>query len=93
MKGRKSAGGSPKVKVNAGADSTVVKAARSRSSPGIIRGMKRGGKVPTMIEGTQPMHHRLDRPGRKRGGAVGADMKPLTTAARLHGGMSTGGKA
>lgn len=34
------------------------------------------------VEGKM-MKHRLDRPGRKRGGGVGADMHPLSTAAKV----------
>jgi hypothetical protein len=49
--------------------------------------LKRGGKVhhgsmPMMIEG-KGAKHRLDRPGRKGGGAVGADTSPMTAASRL----------
>ena len=39
---------------------------------------KHGGK----IEG-EHSKKRLDRPGRKRGGSVGADRMPLTTAAKV----------
>lgn len=35
-------------------------------------------------EGHKTKHRRLDRPGRKRGGGVGADMTPLSSAARAH---------
>ena len=40
---------------------------------------KRGGK----IEGHHPKH-RLDKPGRKRGGRVGADTSPLSSAHATH---------
>ena len=45
---------------------------------------KRGGKVKRakggmVVEGHKSKH-RMDRPGRKRGGAVGADRSPLSTA-------------
>lgn len=48
---------------------------------------KRGGKVhhgsmPMHVEGKHPAH-RMDRPGRKRGGGVGADTSPMTAAAKL----------
>lgn len=43
---------------------------------------KRGGKVGAHVEGHMKKH-RLDRPGRKRGGSVGADMHPLTNAAKV----------
>ena len=49
---------------------------------------KHGGKV-KRAKGGHVMHmdghkskHRMDRPGRKRGGAVGADRSPLSTAHR-----------
>lgn len=41
---------------------------------------KRGGKV-EKIEG-KAEKHRLDRPGRKRGGGVGSDSNPLTHASK-----------
>ena len=51
-------------------------------------GKKHGGKVKRKHggsvehgEGMKPKHHRLDRPGRKRGGSVGADRHPLSSAA------------
>lgn len=44
----------------------------------------RGGMCAPM-QGMTSMK-RLDRPGRKRGGAVGADSSPLTSAANLSGG-------
>ncbi len=40
-----------------------------------------GSESPTMVEGASPKP-RLDRPGRKRGGRVGADMAPMSTAAK-----------
>jgi hypothetical protein len=53
---------------------------------------KHGGKV-KRAKGGHVMHmdgkkskHRMDRPGRKRGGAVGADRSPLSSAHRSHGG-------
>ena len=42
---------------------------------------KRGGKVMGKMHGAMS-RHRLDRPGRKRGGRVGADMSPLSSANR-----------
>ena len=43
----------------------------------------RGGALRHVeMEGTKTKHRRLDRPGRKRGGGVGADMNPLSSAAR-----------
>lgn len=45
---------------------------------------KFGGKAKKTVEmdGQKTKHRRMDRPGRKRGGAVGADQTPLSTAAR-----------
>jgi hypothetical protein len=50
---------------------------------------KHGGKVKRAHGGRTEMkgehehgRRRLDRPGRKRGGGVGADMHPLSTASR-----------
>jgi hypothetical protein len=46
---------------------------------------KDGGKAKktVMMDGAMTKHRRLDRPGRKRGGGVGADKTPLTTAAKV----------
>lgn len=46
---------------------------------------KNGGRAKkhVMMDGSKTKHMRLDRPGRKRGGAIGADSAPLTTAARV----------
>lgn len=41
---------------------------------------KRGGKVASVDGGAHKK--RLDRPGRKRGGGVGSDVTPLSTASR-----------
>ena len=69
----------PRPEVYSGEGSKTIKRAEER---------KRGGKVekkrPMHVEGHGPKTHRLDRPGRKRGGAVGADRSPLTAAARLN---------
>ena len=43
----------------------------------------RGGALKHLeMEGAKTKHRRLDRPGRKRGGGIGADMTPLSNAAR-----------
>ena len=65
--------------VYAGAGSNVLKEADER---------KRGGKV--MGEGDKPKHKgdrrarggHISAPGRKRGGGIGANLTPLSTAAR-----------
>lgn len=43
---------------------------------------KRGGRMKMPMGGANAIK-RLDRPGRKSGGAIGADTSPLTTAANL----------
>lgn len=63
--------GAPKV-VYAGAGSNVIKEAMEK---------KRGGAC-IGAEGAKAKH-KLGRPGRKRGGRVGADQAPLSTAARV----------
>jgi len=82
MKGTKRAMGgvvdkdpSPK-DVYAGKDSNVVKEADERKRGGPVRKKKEMGKV----EGKMSKM-RLDRPGRKSGGRVGADKSPLSSAA------------
>ncbi len=54
---------------------------------------KKGGKVKRatggLVEGRAPAH-RLDRPGRKRGGGVGSNRSPLSTA---HSGKAGGNES
>lgn len=87
MKGRKdckraSGGVVPKDEstkdVYAGADSNVRKEADERKDGGRVKKKKEMGKV----EGKKSKM-RLDRPGRKSGGRVGADSSPLSSAARV----------
>lgn len=59
--------------VYAGGASNVLKEARSKRA--------RGGKADMKVMGANK-RHRLDRPGRKRGGGVGSDARPLSSAAR-----------
>lgn len=83
MKGRKHrAGGgvvdkdeSPR-EVYAGAGSNVVKEADERKKGGPVKAKKKVG-----MDGAKAKM-RLDRPGRKSGGRVGADKSPLSSAAR-----------
>lgn len=84
MKGRKAhrAGGgvvdkddSPK-EVYAGAGSNVVKEAEERKKGGPVKAKKE-----VRMAGAKAKM-RLDRPGRKSGGRVGADKSPLSSAAR-----------
>lgn len=85
MKGKKhhgkhkASGGRTHMKVSGNPD--VFKEAEER---------KRGGKVHKM-HGSHPAH-RLDRPGRKTGGRVGADKSPLSSAHKATGsGADTAG--
>lgn len=64
--------------VYAGEGSNVEKEAEEKKTGGKIKGFKRGGHV----RGGE-RKHRLDKPGRKRGGSVGADMHPLTSANKV----------
>jgi hypothetical protein len=57
--------------VYAGADSNVVKEAKARKKGGMCKA--EGGKAAK----------RLDRPKRKAGGKVGANERPLSTAANV----------
>jgi hypothetical protein len=75
------------MEVYSGAGSKTIEKANKRKAGGAIPARKRGGKVhkkePMHVEGGKMMRHRMDRPGRKRGGSIGADTSPLTEAARL----------
>lgn len=62
--------------VYAGKGSHVEHEAEEKKHGGRIK-RKHGGRV----EGKKP-HHLLHRPGRARGGGVGADMRPLSSAHR-----------
>ena len=61
----------------AGGGSAVEKEAEEKNTGGRV-GRKSGGAAMGMSA-----KKRMDRPGRKRGGAVGADMKPLSTASKV----------
>ncbi len=61
--------------------SEVEKEAEEKKHGGKVK-RKRGGHVMEHGEG-EKAKHRLDRPGRKRGGRAGADMSPLTTASKV----------
>ena len=65
---------SPK-EVYAGKGSNVEKEAEEKKSGGAV-GRKHGGKV----EGTKPRHSMHKHRGRARGGSVGADKHPLSSA-------------
>lgn len=63
----------------AGGGSNVEKEAEEKKHGGKVRHhRKHGGHV----DGDHG-HRRMDRPGRKRGGSVGADMHPLSSAAKV----------
>lgn len=74
MKGRKGRSGGGKVE-DAGGNKEVMDEAKER---------KRGGRIPAFKDGGKVMSgkakFRMDRPGRKKGGRVGANNTPLSTA-------------
>lgn len=82
MKGKtkhaRSTGGRTDMKVSGNPD--VFKEAAERKKGGAV------GKKIGKIHGSHPVH-RMDRPGRKTGGRVGADRSPLSSA---HGMTSPG---
>lgn len=59
-------------------DPDTQKEAERRKRGGAVR----KGKMPHMVHGSAP-HHHGNRPGRKRGGSMGADSHPMTEAAKL----------
>lgn len=77
MKGKKhhkkADGGRTNMKVSGNPD--VFKEAEERKHGGKVHKGKHVGK----IHGAHPAH-RMDRPGRKTGGRVGADRSPLSSA-------------
>ena len=60
----------------------VFKEAAERKDGGKVTKRKDGGKVIGLMTGGA-VRPRLDRPGRKSGGRVGADKSPLTGAHRV----------
>ncbi len=66
---KKRASGGPAI-LKAGGNPNVLEEAEEK---------KKGGKVVGKMHG-KASAKRLDRPGRKRGGRVGANMSPLSTA-------------
>lgn len=58
----------------AGGNSNVAKEAQERKFGGAVKNLK--------AEGAKAKH-KLGRPGRKRGGRIGADMAPLSSAAKV----------
>ena len=74
-KGEKAADATPSM-IYAGANSNVVKEAMKKKRGGSVKGkhVAAHGKMAA---------HRLDRPARKAGGRVGADMKPFSSAASV----------
>ena len=59
-------------------DPDTEKEAKRRARGGKVH----KGKAPRMVHGHMPHHHH-NRPGRKRGGSMGADSHPMTEAAKL----------
>lgn len=58
--------------------SEVVKEAEEKNAGGRTGAKKKHAEAEGMMA-----KRRLDRPGRKRGGGIGADTSPLSTAARV----------
>lgn len=77
---RKSGGGLPMV---ASGNPNVIKEAEEKKRGGRAK-RKDGGKVIGLMTGGG-VKPRMDRPGRKSGGAVGANKMPLSTAHRATG--------
>lgn len=74
-------------KANGGAqvvsgNKNVIEEAKARKDGGAVTERKDGGKVIGRMSGGS-VKARLDRPGRKTGGAVGADKSPLSSAHRV----------
>ena len=67
-----------KMESYSGTGSDTEKEAERRARGGKVH----KGKMPRMIHGSAP-HHHGNRPGRKRGGSVGADSHPMTEASSL----------
>lgn len=65
-----------------GSENNVEKEAEEKNKGGKVKKRAAGG---SMMEGSKA-RHRLDRRGRKRGGSVGSDMHPLSSAAGESGG-------
>lgn len=76
----------PKAEVYSGGASGTMKEAERR---------KRGGgvhKSEMHVDGAASKHQRLDRRGRKRGGSVGADSRPMTEASKLTAAEGSSGR-
>ena len=86
--------GNPKVLGEAEEDKTgqddTVKEAEDRKKGGKVKRAKGGKIVGLMTGGAAPMRadRAARRPGRKAGGAVGANTSPLSTAHNASGGTS-----
>lgn len=68
--------------VYAGKGSNVEKEAEERADGGKVGHKRMKHKEGGKIEG-EAGKRRLDRPGRKRGGGVGSDKSPLSSAAKI----------
>lgn len=72
----KASGGRTDMKVSGNPDVFKEAEGKEHKKGGAVKGKK------VEMHGHKP-HHRMDRPGRKRGGGVGADTSPLTSAHRV----------
>lgn len=69
------------------ADENKTGDADDHNKGGAVKKRKKGGKVVGLMTGGT-VRPRLDRPGRKSGGGVGANSSPLSTAHNVSGGTS-----
>ncbi len=59
-----------------------------KAAGGAVQNLRRGGEVKHVDGEGHKMGRRLDRPGRKRGGSVGATQHPLSSAAKTEQGSA-----
>jgi hypothetical protein len=82
-KGHKAGGG--RIGMKAAGNPDVFKEAEGEESYDKGDERKRGGKVKKEMHAEgHKAHHRMDRPKRARGGSVGADRHPFSSAKPVH---------
>jgi hypothetical protein len=80
---KRAKGGSVKETVYAGEGSNVLKEAEERKKGGRVKHMEGEGEMPKMRGDRAKRARGGAVPGRKKGGAVGADSHPLSSAAKV----------
>lgn len=90
MKGHKKRANGGKAPMKVAGNPNVFKEATERKNGGKVN-RATGGKVIGLMTGGA-VRPRLDRPGRKTGGRVGADKSPLSSANKVTSAGSTGGQ-